>query len=114
MLELLRRFVDWDLSRKPITTAGNLTLLIGGLPWLALIATDERQGSPTASVPLIAAIAFDLIWFSYVGWRAWLLFRQAAARGDRLYDRKGKYALPPEYADTESATKARERRRKGS
>lgn len=114
LLETLRQFVDWDLRRKPITTAGNLTLLIGVLPWLALIATDGRRGSPTLSAPMMAAIAFDLIWFSYVGWRGWLLFQQAAARADRLYDRKGKYALPSEYADTESATKARRRRRKGS
>lgn len=114
MLEILRRFVDRDLRRKPITTAGNLTLLIGGLPWLALIATNERQGLATLSAPMIAAIAFDLIWFSYVGLRASSLLRQAAARGDRVYDRKGKYALPPEYSDTESVTKARRRRRKGS
>ncbi len=110
MLALLCRFVDWDLRRKPIITAGNLTLLIGMLPWFALVATDGREGSPIRSAPMIVAITFDLLWFSFVGWRAWLLIRQAAERGDRLYDRKGKFLLPPEYTHTESATKARRRR----
>jgi hypothetical protein len=76
-----------------------------------LVATDGRQGSPALSLPFTAAVLFDAVWFSYVGWRAWLAFQQAGARGDRIYDRKGKYALPPEYAGTESATKARRRRR---
>ena len=111
-LERLRRFVDWDLKRKPITTAGNLTLLIGMLPWLMLAATKDKEGSPAFSMAFFSALLFDAAWFGYVGWRAWLVFRQAAARGDRIFDRKGKFDLPPEYAGSESATKARSRRRR--
>lgn len=113
-LERLRRFVDWDLRARPISRAGALTFIIGMLPWLALVATDDRQGTNALSPSVIAAITFDVVWFSYVGWRAWLAFRRSSIRGDRLYDIKTKYALPPEYAETESATKARRRREKRS
>lgn len=66
------------------------------------------------SVAVVAVIALDVIWFGFVGWRALLLFKAFSAKGDRLYDRSGKYVLPTEYAQTESAAKARSRRRKGS
>lgn len=111
-INLFSRFVDWDLRRKPMASAGNLTILVGILPWFALAATAGGDSWPILSAPAIAAIAFDLLWFGLCGWRLWLLFRSAAERADRLYDTKGKYLLSSEYADTESATKARRRRRK--
>ena len=110
---LIRRFVDWDLRRKPVSSAGNLTLLVGMTPWLLGLFARSVTGSPNFSVVVVAAIAFDVIWFGFVCWRALLLFKAFAAKGDRLYDRMGKYVLPSEYAATESATKARSRRRKG-
>ncbi|MFA5970264.1 MAG: hypothetical protein WC816_13600 [Sphingomonas sp.] len=109
MFSSFRRFVDWDLRRQPNVSAGALTLLIGMSPWLALGATGGEKHPPIFSAATVAIILFDLLWFGFVGWRAWALIRQAAAQADRLYDRKGKYSLPPEYADTESATKARQR-----
>lgn len=108
ILAPLCRFIDWDLRRTPITTAGNLSLLIGMLPWLVIGLI--RQWADKSSSPLVLVLAFDAVWFALVGWRAWRLFRQSAERNDRLYDQSGKYVLPPEYAHTESATKARRRR----
>jgi hypothetical protein len=108
---LLCRFVDWDFRRKPITTAGNLNLLIGMLPWLGLALIDQQANTRTPPSILAVVIAADVGWFSFVGWRGWRLFRQFAARSDRLYDRRGKHLLPPEYRGRESATKARRRRK---
>ena len=110
---LIRRFVDWDLRRKPITTAGNLTLFVGMVPWFFALILRPATASPNFSAIVFAAIAFDVIWFAFVGWRALLLFKAISTKGDRLYDRSGKYVLPTEYAETESATKARRRRRRG-
>jgi hypothetical protein len=109
ILAPLFRFVDWDLRRTPATTAGNLTILVAILPWLAIVLVEQQADKPTSNLALVLVFAFDAIWFALVGWRAWRLFRQFAERNDRLYDRSGKYVLPPEYADTESATKARRR-----
>ena len=103
--------IDWDLKRKSANSAGHLTLLVGLTPWLLLSVTDQRPNGSSVSVPLIIGLIFDALWFGVVGWRAWLLFRRSAAKSDRLYDQKGKYMLPPEYADTESATGARRRKR---
>jgi hypothetical protein len=111
---LIRRFIDWDLRRKPVTTAGNLTLLVGMMPWFLALLLRPTTPSSAFSVAAVMAIIFDVIWFGFVGWRALLLFRAFGAKGDRLYDSAGKYVLPPEYAKTESATKARRRRRNGS
>jgi hypothetical protein len=111
-MSLLFRFIDWDLRRRPITTAGNLTLLIGMLPWLAIMLIQRNTSEPAVTSVLVIVIGLDIAWFALVGWRGWRLFRQSAARSDRHYDSKGKYLLPPEYAATESATKARSRRKK--
>ncbi len=108
---LLWRFVDWDLARGTIASAGNASLLIGMSPWLAIFLIQQQAGKPTLTAPAVLAIAFDVAWFAFVGWRGWRLFRQSALRGDRRYDRSGKYLLPPEYADTESATRARGRKK---
>jgi len=51
-------------------------------------------------------------WAVMVHWRGWLVFKAFARSSDRQYDRKDKFALPPEYRDTESATAAAERRKK--
>jgi hypothetical protein len=53
-----------------------------------------------------------LVWNALVVWRFWRYMKEAAIKGDRHYDRVGKYDLPPEYADSESATKARWRRKR--
>jgi hypothetical protein len=92
----------------PVTTAGSLSLLVVMLPWLAIMF--QRKADETTSTSLwILVLALDVVWFAFVGWRACRLVRQFVKQRDRLYDRSEKYALPPEYVDTESATKARRR-----
>ena len=113
MLALLCRFVDWDLSRKPVTTAGNLTILLGILPWFLLLTIRDAAKQHVSTPLLVTTISLDVIWFAFVATRAWRLFRVSAERSDRLYDRSGKYALPPEYAETESATSARRKPKSG-
>ena len=108
----VRRWVDHDLVTYPrhsLSLEGSSVLIIVlGLAAYAL-------GS-------IALIAFWLVmfpvwaaWAAFVLWRVARLVRAASIRGDRQYDQKGKFRLPPEYASTESATAAsRRRRRKAS
>ncbi len=101
------RLVDWDIAQpKP----GRLALLIGIAPWIALSLLNGQSEKASISA-FYSAIIFDVFWFGFTGWRGWLIFRRTAIREDRRYDRIGKYLLPPEYANTESATKARERAR---
>lgn len=101
----LRRFVDWDLSRPSGAKAGTLSLLIGFAPVVPGVALR-------ASAPLACGALVSLAWFGFVGWRASRLLRAAAVKGDRQFDRKTKFTLPPEYAASESVTAARRRARR--
>ncbi|WP_093512414.1 hypothetical protein [Sphingopyxis sp. YR583] len=83
-----------------------LTLLPGMLPLLPLAFIGQRF--PLAWV--IAAVWF-VMWALFVSWRYLRYLKEISIKSDRHFDRVGKYDLPPEYADTESATKARQRRK---
>lgn len=102
----LCRFVDWDLRRFSGVHRGPCSLLIAlviaGLP--ALFLDHPIQGNDVIVVAAFGAVA--ALWVGFVLWRVWRFLRAEAMKSDRIYDRSGKYQLPPEYAQTESATKA--------
>ncbi len=50
-----------------------------------------------------------LLWLLFSGWQIKRIFPAKSIKADRYYDRKTKYDLPPEYADSESATEAEQR-----
>ena len=83
-----------------------LTLLPGMLPFLPLIFLKERF--PLFWIP---AVAWFVAWAIFVSWRYVRYLKEISIKSDRHFDRAGKYDLPPEYADSESATKARQRRK---
>ena len=41
---------------------------------------------------------FGAAWTGFVLWRASRIMKAATIRGDRQFDQRGKYLLPPEYA----------------
>jgi len=83
-----------------------LTLLPGMLPFLPLAFVGQRF--PRAWV--VAAIWFAA-WSIFVSWRYVRYLKEISIKSDRHFDRTGKHDLPPEYADSESATKAKRRRK---
>ena len=111
---LLRRFVDWDLSRGPSVGIGNLTLLVVIVPWLAVLPLRSILIGAAWTVVLLVTAISTAIWLGFVAWRGWRLMRITAIRGDRGYDRTGKLELSAEYRETKSITEARRRRRNGS
>jgi type VI protein secretion system component VasK len=106
----LCRFVDWDLGRSGGVRTGSCSLLIAfmiaGLP--ALFVGHPVQGKDVIVLAAFGTIA--ALWIAFVLWRGWRLLRAEAVKADRAYDRGGKYQLPPEYVQTESATRAARRR----
>lgn len=58
------------------------------------------------------ALAWFLAWTLFTVWRYLRYLKEISIKSDRHFDRVGKYDLPPEYADSESATKARQRRKR--
>lgn len=106
----LCRFVDWDLSRSSGVHTGSCSLLIAlmivGLP--AFLLDLPVHGNGVIVVAAFGAVA--ALWIGFVLLRGWRLLRAEAMKSDRAYDSSGKYQLPPEYAQTERATKAAQQR----
>jgi hypothetical protein len=72
---------------------------------------------PFFAVPLLGSwwlapsIAWAALWTGFVSWRAYRLMRATGIKGDRAYDRKGKFRLSHEYWSTESATASGRRKK---
>jgi hypothetical protein len=109
----LKRWVDKDLAagwpvRRPLALYG--PFCAAGFVGIGAYNAGSFAGFAVALfwwviVPLWA------IWTAFVLWRASRLMRAVTLRSDRLYDRGGKYLLPPEYAATESLTAIHRRAR---
>lgn len=76
------------------------------LPFLPLFFLDKLWEWVWA-----VAAAWFVVWNLFVGWRYARYLKEISIENDRQYDRVGKYGLPPEYPDSESATRARQRRK---
>ena len=104
----LRRWVDEQMfgpqgSRDLVTVAFRLPFLLGVSPFLMTPVLGRWW--------LVPAFVLAAIWESFVAWRLWRGLRAGGTRGDREYDRKGKFKLSREYWTSESATAARRRKK---
>lgn len=103
----IRRAIDRDLVRNTQPWSLYLPLFALGFAWF-VAASSSVLGLLAGGAIAIVAIA----WLIYALARAWHVTRLLITRSpERQYDRVTKYALPPEYAETESADAARRRRR---
>jgi hypothetical protein len=104
----VRRWVDHDL----VTYPRHSLALQGSFILVFVIGLGAYAGKPVALVAFWFLI-FPLwvAWAVFVLWRVSRLTRAAAILGDRQYDQKTRFMLPPEYADSESVTAASRRRR---
>ncbi len=106
----LCHFVDWDLSKTGYVRSGAWSIAIAlAVVTLPLpILRVPYEGGEVALLAVTAGLA--VAWLSFVAWRGWRLIRAGSARSDHAYDCEGKFKLPPEYAASESATRAAHRR----
>ena len=73
------------------------------LPWTVVMVHRS-----TATISVAATLSLTALVF--VSWRFWVVLRRQAIAGDRVYDRKAKFDLAPEYHETESSTAAKDRK----
>lgn len=66
----------------------------------------------THDLGLWLGVAWALGWLGFIAWRGVRMMVAGARRGDRTYDRVGKFKLAEAYHSTESATAATRRKRK--
>ncbi|MBP6556487.1 MAG: hypothetical protein KA233_12490 [Novosphingobium sp.] len=55
---------------------------------------------------------FASVWTAFIFYRCWLLMKEESLKSGQLYERLWRYKLPPEYADSEDAWTAAERRKR--
>jgi hypothetical protein len=108
----LCRFMDWDLSATGYVRSGAWSITSGLLIVNLPIPFVSRPYGVLEMLVIAMVVGLALAWFAFVAWRGWRLLRASGARGDRAYDRHGKFDLPSEYAASESATRATRRRKK--
>ncbi len=53
-------------------------------------------------------------WQMFVWWRCWHYMKRSAKKSGQMYEKSGRYKLPPEYSDSEDAFMARERKKRRS
>lgn len=108
------RIRDWTDKRIAASGSARYLAALPLVPFLPLIfLSDSFPATYRTAIYAVAAACF-IVWNGIVIWRGVRLTRASSLISDRAYDREGKYALPPEYAYTESSTAARQRVRKGS
>ncbi len=119
----IRKLVDADLSRGPRIRNGQLDANgdRGGISYLVALLPEFLLGMATAIVD-VGPVVWTVAWtvtaaaFAFIGWRHWRVIRAMSLKSARSYERRGRYALPPEYADATSAEldKRRARSKRGN
>jgi hypothetical protein len=130
LITLLRRLSrEQDASLRALTEGKTVSSRLGGYargerverkffllalaPSFLLMVADElgwpRGGFWKAWMWLSIAWAVLVIGYAFVGLAKSLA--KLSARSDERFDREGRFLLPPEYRNTESATKAKRGRK---
>ncbi len=103
---MTRAIVDWTdgIAAEGIRSRG--LLFFPMLPWMLVAAHRSMLTIIVASILSLAALTF-------VTCRYFVVMKAQAVERDRKYDDDGKFKLASEYHQTESATAAAEKKRKG-
>ncbi|MDO7842840.1 hypothetical protein [Sphingomonas immobilis] len=102
----VRRWVDRDIKEnsRPIS------------PWVAtpafVLGVVMLKGPLLVDLAGGCVLLTALVWSAFALWRSVRQMKAGILRGDRYYDQRAKFALPPEYRDSESLTAARQRKRR--
>ena len=84
------------------------------LPFILIIALSipfRAQRSIIEFVVFWFLVFGAITWLIFVGWRIFHSLKRQGLKGGREYERRGRYRLPPEYAESEDALLAAKRRK---
>jgi hypothetical protein len=89
--------------------------LLAMAPWGLLMLPDwvGRPRGASWHIWMWLSIAWTVFVIGYMFVALVRTMRASAVRSDLRYDRKGKFLLPPEYKNTQSATGAKRRKKRG-
>lgn len=103
----LGKIIDWidrdlDHSFRPGQKPASMVIIFLPVPLAIAGESIGLPHQPAWGITLCTMAALGIFWV----WRYIRAMRRFAAKSDRIYDMRTKHMLPPEYADTHSATKA--------
>lgn len=104
----VRRWIDHDIAtrfRSPSVTFSSVVTI--GLAFALAFAGDWLSRTMWLGLLLLSSA-----WTGFVFWRVSRIVRAMTIKGDRQYDQKTKFTLPPEYANSESVSAASRRRQR--
>lgn len=106
----IRRWVDHEVSKPTYNSFAFAPACFALTPFVALEFVTHGASPDWL---LVLPITFAVAWVGLVIWRGARMAKAGSLKSSRDYDRKGKYLLPPEYADSESTLAARTRKTRG-
>ncbi|MBB3981486.1 hypothetical protein GGR44_001133 [Sphingobium fontiphilum] len=93
---------DLDHSFRPGQKPASMVIIFLPVPFAIAGESLSLPHRPIWAITLCIMALLAIFWT----WRYIRAMRRFAAKSDRIYDIRTKHMLPPEYADTHSATKA--------
>ena len=103
----VRRWIDHDIAHRYRQPSVQVSSVVTGILLMTLFLADGWL----LRLALAPLFLLSSIWTGFVFWRLSRILRAFTIIGDREYDRRGKFILPPEYENSESATAAGRRKR---
>jgi hypothetical protein len=107
---ILRRWIDHDIAHRYRAPSVQISSVVTGFLVISLLFAEGWL----MRLALITLLLISSICTGFVFWRLSRIVRAFTIKGDREYDQKGKFLLPPEYANSESTTTAERRNRRSA
>jgi hypothetical protein len=112
LIRIVTRWVDKVLDEEGWLLPGDLGW-VGGLPIMVLMTVEVALGVSVHKVIWIVAILIAASMTCFWLWRFGFQLKRVSDANAEHFDRVGKFELPPENADSESALKSARRRKNG-
>ncbi|WP_432769889.1 MAG: hypothetical protein HEQ22_03850 [Sphingopyxis sp.] len=107
----IRKWVDHGIGDTASRMMG--VMLVPAIVPIAMIAPFVGGNTPHERIVRLAPLlTWAIVWTMFSIWRGLRMMKAQSAKNARHYDRIGKFELPTEYADSESALKAKRRRKR--
>ena len=106
----VRRWIDHDIAHRYRAPSVQISAVLTGVLVMFLLCADGWL----LRLALAPFLLLSAICTGFIFWRLSRIMRATTILSARDYDHRGKFLLPPEYANSESSLAAARRKRRGS
>jgi hypothetical protein len=90
-------------------TRPGLSYLLIAVPWFVVSAVEGFPTGGPSVVGIAIALPISILLLAFISWRQIRILKARSLKSGRYFERKARYALPPEYHDSEDALLAAKR-----